>query len=224
MSDKPMLSVERDLIERASRQLLDWECADDGEEVRRTFVELRALLDKPAEPSKFVGAAQYWSENEQALRDVCKFEGLKGLVYQVVRDRDRPAAQHQGEPVRWERMSKMMGGAWWPCANKAEADEAVTCGWTVRPLYAEQPAPVDPQGDPVAQVVRTEWSERGNSCDVVLTIPGNLKVGDKLYRQRGHAKHTMWSVMEAVGASKAYTVLTSNQCKALADALNEVKP
>lgn len=58
--------------------------------------------------------------------------------------RSTTAAQHQGDPVRWERMSKMMGGAWWPCANKAEADEAVTYGWTVRPLFAEQPAPVAP--------------------------------------------------------------------------------
>lgn len=46
------------------------------------------------------------------------------------------------EPVRWERMSKMGDGTWWPCANKEEADEAVKCGYTVRPLYAEQSAPV----------------------------------------------------------------------------------
>lgn len=46
----------------------------------------------------------------------------------------------QLEPLRelvgWQRMSKMSGGSWWPCADKAEADHAVACGWTVRPIYA----------------------------------------------------------------------------------------
>lgn len=50
-------------------------------------------------------------------------------------------AQKNVEPVRWERMSVMRGGKWWPCADKAEADAAVLCGWKVRPLYAEPPAP-----------------------------------------------------------------------------------
>jgi len=36
--------------------------------------------------------------------------------------------------------------------------------------------------------------------------------------------HTMKSIMEAVEASRCYTVLTSDQCHALAQALNEVKP
>ena len=75
MTNKPMLSVERDLIERAVQAIIN------TSQMQPALNELRALLDKPAEPSKFVGAAQYWSENEQALRDVCRFEGLKGLVY-----------------------------------------------------------------------------------------------------------------------------------------------
>lgn len=98
---------------------------------------LRALLDAPDEPSKFVGAAQYWSENEQALRDVCRFEGMKGLVYQVVRDLDGRASKPQGEPVAW---------AW----VDEKGEHGVTHRWDVakhlpyfvKPLYAEQPAPV----------------------------------------------------------------------------------
>ncbi|SDQ57090.1 hypothetical protein SAMN04490192_1926 [Pseudomonas lundensis] len=50
--------------------------------------------------------------------------------------------KHQVEPVKWERMSIMEGGKWWPCDDKEEADAAVLCGWKVRALYAEQPAPV----------------------------------------------------------------------------------
>lgn len=38
------------------------------------------------------------------------------------------------------------------------------------------------------------------------------------------AKHTMRSIMEAVERSSEYTVLTSNQCAALAAALNTVRP
>lgn len=43
------------------------------------------------------------------------------------------------EPVRWERMSKMQGGKWFPCSDKSEADHAVACGWSVRGLYDHAP-------------------------------------------------------------------------------------
>lgn len=135
MTTKPMLSVERQLLERASRQLLDWECADDGEEVKRTFVELRSLLDKPA---------------------------------------------GQGSVVAWQYRVSAGPATGWSLWHDGKGEEfKKSYQVETRPLYAEQPAPV---------------------------------------------AHTMWSVMEAAGASKVYTVLTSNQCKALADALNGVKP
>ena len=123
MSNKLMLSIElRALLER----ILSEPASNASYGNLRDRAELRALLDKPASV-------------DLVECDACPTSG--GCV-SVCMKSPKPAAQHQGEPVRWERMSKMMGGAWWPCANKAEADEAVTCGWTVRPLYAEQPAPV----------------------------------------------------------------------------------
>lgn len=139
MTNKPMLSVERELLKSALNavEYLALRGDDIGLSNEPVAKELRALLDKPAEPSRFVGAAQYWSENEQALRDVCKFEGLKGLVYQVVRDRDRPAAQHQGEPVAICRL--------W---NEGGSGERTSVEFIGEPcadgtlLYAEQPAPV----------------------------------------------------------------------------------
>lgn len=75
---------------------------------------------------------------------------------------EKPAA-HPLEPARWERMSVMRGGQWWPCADKAEADAAVLCGWKVRPLYTEHQAPAvvlperaaQHQGDPVACLIRS---------------------------------------------------------------------
>ena len=127
MTNKPMLSVERDLIERAVQAIIN------TSQMQPALNELRALLDKPAEPSKFVGAAQYWSENEQALRDVCRFEGLKGLVYQVVRDRDKPAAQHQGEVAQLHEEIERLRIRGQNCSNKVA---------TLRAQMAEQPAPV----------------------------------------------------------------------------------
>lgn len=45
-----MISVPRELLERALRELLDWEAADEFASVKRTHDELRALLAKPAKP------------------------------------------------------------------------------------------------------------------------------------------------------------------------------
>jgi len=145
-------------IDGVPRERIQQIIADIERGGRLTAVEkLRALLDAPAAPSKFVGAAQYWSENEQALRDVCRFEGLKGLVYQVVRDLDKTAAQPQGVPVAW--MYRREGGECLGQLVQMESDSLkdvregkVVEGYRIlwprddyidwKPLYAEQPAPV----------------------------------------------------------------------------------
>lgn len=134
--------VPRELIEKAMIA-----CFEAGHGI--THDRLRALLEAPAAPSKFVGAAQYWIESEQVLRDVCRFEGLKGLVYQVVRDCAKPAAKPQGEPVEigYIEHSREFESEFAPVINRLI--------WTMPPdqrhkipqrykvmLYAEQPAPV----------------------------------------------------------------------------------
>ena len=146
MTNKPMLSVERELLDRVvDNRYREKENISIAR--HEALWELRALLDKPMEPSKFVGAAQYWSENEQALRDVCRFGGLKGLVYQVVRDRERTAAQHQGEPVayRW-RVVGLREWTFSDCSVEFDA-RANDERFVAQALYAEQPAPVavDPE-------------------------------------------------------------------------------
>lgn len=78
MSSKTINNIPRDLLGEASEAFAALGMHGYAE-------RLNAFLDAP-EQTPVVGAAQYWSENEQALRDVCKFEGLKGLVWQVVRD------------------------------------------------------------------------------------------------------------------------------------------
>lgn len=135
-SNQTIDGVPRELLERAISATMV--ARGPGSPTER---DLRALLDAPVEPSKFVGAAQYWSENEQALRDVCRFEGLKGLVYQVVRDYAKPAAQPQGEPVA--RIDGMYGDP------EAFAEREIRALCDVNKLkigtllYTEQPAPVE---------------------------------------------------------------------------------
>lgn len=119
MTNKPMLSVERELLERASRQLLDWECADDGDEVKRTFVELRALLDEPI-----------------------PFPGYPP----VPDDRKLPAAQHQGETVAWRYHDEAGVSSWFDGApDQRSLDFVAGRGGCIDLSFskaAEQPAPV----------------------------------------------------------------------------------
>ena len=173
MTNKPMLSVEREVIEGI--------CNDF--EVGRHFsacegaAKLRALLDKPAAerkpfawyrvPKDFPLQGAFFPYIEgQSERDIqTSVEAEFG--FNVKRLYDEPAAQHQGEPVAIVTGSTVQ---WLPGAGKLK-DRA--------PLYAEQPAPV---------------------------------------------AHTMRSVMDAAQQARGFPVLTSNQCHALAEALNGVKP
>ena len=132
MTNKQMLSVQRELLESCWSALMQ-----KGQVIKA--LELRALIDKPEYPRiNIVKAHTHTCACVVGDSGVCDC----GAVIDGVGVEVKPAAQHQGEPVRWERMSKMDGGTWWPCANKGEADDAVKCGWKVRPLFAEQPAPV----------------------------------------------------------------------------------
>lgn len=142
MTNKPMLSVERKLLVRlCNLNAVGWE------DIEPEMKELRALLDQPVDSNELSlggSLARAASGLINVLDDEAgawtETEALKRALEDW--SMGKPAAQHQGEPVRWERMSKMDGGTWWPCANKGEADDAVKCGWKVRPLFAEQPVPV----------------------------------------------------------------------------------
>ena len=76
MTNKPMLSVERDLIERAVQAIIN------TSQMQPALNELRALLDKPCCDHEFESPVL------SSMSDYCaKFH------------EDKPAAQHQGEPV-----------------------------------------------------------------------------------------------------------------------------
>ena len=92
------------------------------------------------------------------------------------------------------------------------------------PVHADPAA--QHQGEPVA--ICRLWNEGGSGERTsVEFINGPCADGTLLYAEQPEpvaVVHTMKSIMEAVEASKVYTVLTSDQCHALAQALNGVKP
>lgn len=113
MTNKPMLSVKRELLERIARPQLK---PRDETVRRRAITELRALLDKPE-----------------------KFECLDGGKcgiggYCDACPHTKPAAQHQGEPVARVRQS--------PVKKHVSIDLLRTDLKHGQLLYAEQPVPV----------------------------------------------------------------------------------
>ena len=99
MTNKPMLSVELELIQRIADHCKFWIDHPYLEAIADVEVELRALLDKPA-------------------------------------------AQHQGEPVAW-RYKKSWEKTGWKICDKHPTDYGIDdeC-YEIQALYAEQPAPV----------------------------------------------------------------------------------
>lgn len=141
MTNKPMLSVERELLERLTE---NW----NGTDAR---IELRALLDKPvAERKPFAwyrvpkdfplqGAFFPYIEG-RSERDIQNSIDAEFGFY-VKRLYDEPAAQHQGEPGAWAiQWGSVIPG----CRGHREAvlKHPGALDAVITPLFAEQPAPV----------------------------------------------------------------------------------
>lgn len=114
------------------------------------------------------------------------------------------------------------------CPNIVDCD----CGDSERiPEYRAKPA-ARSQGEPVAYTT-------AGMLEIAKRLPLTGRIGAKatkderwnipLFLGQGEqpapvaVPHTMKSIMEAVEASRCYTVLTSDQCHALAQVLNGVK-
>lgn len=121
MTNKPMLSVERELLERAASAIekhhgsLQWVIASD----------LRAIIDKPV---NFL--------TPDCPDCACVQDG------QCLCIPSKPAAQHQGEPVAW-RYKKSWEKKGWKICDKHPTDYGIDdeC-YEIQALYAESPAPV----------------------------------------------------------------------------------
>ena len=139
MTNKPMLSVEREEIERAIKLASIFDDGSDGadaESSRSVVGILRAFLDKPVLESQYDGMTQ---AQAQAVSD-----GVEEIL------RGKPAAEPQGEPVAHLLLGETFYGTSGPeigdfdiqynheaCDRLAEAFPGKQIA-----LYAEQPAPV----------------------------------------------------------------------------------
>lgn len=192
MTNKPMLSVERELLERAASAIekhhgsLQWVIASD----------LRAIIDAPDEPFN----PQGWSIDHSAGRpilmhnkcSVIEAEQAYGLLNLI-----ETAAQHQNSNPGWpdpleSTLAKEI------INNPASFDLAI------RDLF-----------DKLCREIQAGRYYRRFSGSEPMEFTANQPAPVAVV-------HTMKSIMEAVEASRCYTVLTSDQCHALAQSLNGV--
>ena len=122
MTNKPKLSVERELLESFAAYVAD----SPNAVMRARATKLRAILDKPCDYCSFCQGRGAVSADHMNMRTCPKCKA---------------AAQHQGEPVAWQRTSAMQGGKWFDLPA-ADVEAAKSAGYAVRPLFVEQPAPV----------------------------------------------------------------------------------
>lgn len=144
MTNKPMLSVERELIQRIADHCKFWVNHPYLEAIADVGVELRALLDKPAYPDRLChtdkGAHPYicgcFKGDDEAQR---RFD-----------EHHSKAAQHQGEPAAKAKpvaklhAERLTGRDGEYGVTVEDSGWFNTCRLTggIFNLYAEQPAPV----------------------------------------------------------------------------------
>lgn len=143
MTNKPMLSVERELLDRlrvpAEDVWIEWS-GDAGKDLADALDELRALLDEPVLESQYDGMTQ---AQAQAVSD-----GVDEILH------GKPAAQHQGEPVAWSYCPECgceelhhEEGEHKQCANChqewfSDINYSEVVRGNLQKLKSEQPAPV----------------------------------------------------------------------------------
>ena len=197
MTNKPMLSVERELLERLTE---NW----NGTDAR---IELRALLDKPEYPRvEIVKAHTHTCACVVGDSGVCDC----GAVVNGVCVKVEPAAQHQGEPVAyrykelqpayevqmpWELASVALGLVYLERKAMAQRGELAGgaqhyLGMKIEPLYAEQPAPV--------AVVMPELS--GEELEFLKSV--HAYCGSKLHSCFGEDGSALWPRLEEIGLIK----------------------
>ena len=145
MTNKPMLSVERELLEKWAS---GWIKAEH-------HAEMRAILDKPDTPYTPKGewSFEYIDGGDIVIRNGEDWTLIKrgdGPIYEQFLYRfceeqlNKPAAQHQVEPVAWKNFDGEGGFDFTEDKETAERwriSNGCFTDWLI-PLYAEQPAPL----------------------------------------------------------------------------------
>lgn len=132
MTNKPMLSVERELLESFAAYVAD----SPNAVMRARATELRALLDapdgwRPCSPELLESGVDCATAPRWSSKD---WDGHSHW-------HPAPAAQHQGEPIYQLRNTKL-GCVWRDADFEAYASAAKLLDYERRVMYAEQPAPV----------------------------------------------------------------------------------
>ena len=171
MTNKPMLSVGRDLIERAVQAIIN------TSQMQPALNELRALLDKEVD---FL--------TPDCPDCACVQDGHCLCIP------SKPAAQHQREPIKLSDDVREFLQEWIDSSTGGEDEDidydfASQLGVLLGPLYAEQPAPVAAQ--PQCEECKgwgyhenhhegggTECGECGGSgnAPVAVVMPDRMKV------------------------------------------------
>lgn len=172
MTNKPMLSVERELLEEMLAAMKETHSLPAKYYGSTLGDRVRAILESQTEPLS-IGTLHRDCDERIVFESSGEINIKDGMqVYAM------PSAQHQVKPVYQLRNTKL-GFMWRDADFEAYASAAKLLDYERRVMYTEQPAPV---------------------------------------------AHTMRSVMDAAQQARGFPVLTSNQCHALAEALNGVKP
>ena len=161
MTNKPMLSVERELLERITRPQLK---RRDETVRRRAITELRAILDKPAKPTP------------ECVGDLERFEADDGVFVRLgdVIDMlaNEKAARHQGEPplIATLHENGELIAAQATIAQQAKLIYLLRAGHQPAPL-----AVVMPGGFMIAE--RCIWTEEqakaaGDTITLLKNVPG----------------------------------------------------
>lgn len=234
MTNKPMLSVERNAFEAFWRATMNVEVMD----LHRCEFPMTDYNEQPYACHETDRAWMTW----------------KGRAIL-----DNQAVQQQGEPVAWTNNKPHMPGAYWIRGNGLDRDSLIEVvddaggllcnlhqrtteadfgyGYSIDdlsdefewrgPLYAEQPAPV---ADHTQCEECKGWGYHenhheggGTECGECGGL-GNATVAVVM------PERTMRSVMDEIQQARGFPMLTSNQCHALAEdldyvaRLNGVKP
>ena len=235
MTNKPMLSVERELLESFAAYVAD----SPNAVMRARVAQLRALLDRPAYPDRLCHA------DKNAHPYICGC--LKGDAEAQRRfdEHHSKAAQHQGEPEGWVLFKD--GKLAWEHGEEIIStifESHLDARFEWRPFFTEQPVPLkigagvtiknvgfDSERDREAlfKFDSDGYLESVNLSDLSILSKNKTHSIDGLEAAGVLVEHPapvvvvpqfdMQMVMMCVGGVRG-AVLTSNQCHALAQMLN----
>ena len=218
MTNKPMLSADRELLEEMLAAMKETHSLPANFYGSTLGDRVRVILESQNEQAEPLAIGTLHRDCDERI----VFES-SGEVHikdgmQVYAE---PAAQHQGEPVAWVECSPAWLKAGGDCATAPRICVGREGISHLHPAHsnAEQPEPVADQ----AQCEECKgWGYHENHHEGGGTECGECGGSGNATVAVVIPDHTMRSVMDAIQQARGFPVLTSNQCHALAESLNYV--